>query len=163
MLVVRPASEPALAPPVSTLQPMAAPQATAVAPPSAASAAPAPARPGGGSLDSLLDNALSADARHPEQTRVEAAALPVTPSREEVANAVASVQTAMRGCAMGETGIANAALSVRNDGKVTSAQVTGAPFAGTSGGRCMEGVLRSAHFPRFKQPTFSVQYPVSIQ
>jgi hypothetical protein len=64
---------------------------------------------------------------------------------------------------MGQTGVATAALSIRNDGRVASAQVSGAPFAGTPSGRCMEGVLRSAQFQRFKEPSFSVRYPFPIQ
>ncbi|HEX7477101.1 MAG TPA: hypothetical protein VF331_04805 [Polyangiales bacterium] len=171
VLVVRPAAEPAPAPVGSSLQPMAAPPSVAEPPPTSAATAAATAapatRPGGGAIDALLDSALSPDARHAETVHAEsspsAAVLPLAPSREDVVSAVSAVQSAVRGCAMGQAGSAAALLSVRNDGRVSSAQITGAPFAGTAAGRCMEGALRSAHFPRFKQPTFSVQYPFSIQ
>ena len=47
--------------------------------------------------------------------------------------------------------------------RFTWARVAGAPFAGTASGRCMEGVIRRATFPRFKQPVYRVRYPLSIQ
>jgi hypothetical protein len=85
------------------------------------------------------------------------------PSRQDVSQAMAGLQTAIRSCATGQTGAANAALIVSGEGRVLSAQVTSAPFAGTASGRCMEGVLRNATFPRFADPTFRVRYPFTIE
>jgi hypothetical protein len=64
---------------------------------------------------------------------------------------------------MGQTGLATAAIVVRNDGRVASVEIAGPPFAGTASGRCMEGVMRRAHFPRFKQNIFRVKFPFAIQ
>jgi hypothetical protein len=52
---------------------------------------------------------------------------------------------------------------VRSDGVVASVAVAGSPFGGTPQGSCMEGALRSARFPAFRQTQFRVQYPMSIR
>jgi hypothetical protein len=152
---------PSAGPPVLVVRP-----AAQAASPSSAAPAPTAPRSSGGSIDALLDDALSPEARRAELARGETAppaeVLPATPSPQDVAKAVGSVQFAIRGCAMGQTGNLTAAMSVRSDGRVGSAQVIGAPFAGTPAGRCMEGVLRSAHFPQFKQSIFNVQYALKI-
>jgi hypothetical protein len=145
-----------------------APAAAAPAAPAQA-AAPAVKPRAAGGIDALLDDALSPEAKRAEQARNAQAAqtqkpltVPVTPSRDDVAHTMSGMQLAIRGCAMGQTGVANAALMVRYDGRVSTVQVTGAPFGGTASGRCMEGVLRNAQFPRFRQPTFTVRYPFTI-
>ena len=76
---------------------------------------------------------------------------------------VVDLLPAIRGCAMGQSGLATAGIVVRNTGKVASVRVTGAPFAGAPSGRCMEGVVRKARFPAFRQASFRVRYPFSIQ
>jgi hypothetical protein len=146
-----------------------APPAAPAPPPVAAPAAATAAKPrAAGGIDALLDDALSPEAKRAEQARADAAQaakpqpVPITPSRDDVAHTMSGLQLAVRGCAMGQTGVATAALLVRYDGRVSTVQVTGAPFAGTASGRCMEGVLRNAQFPRFRQPTFTVRYPFSI-
>jgi hypothetical protein len=70
---------------------------------------------------------------------------------------------AIRGCAAGRSGLATVGLVVKNDGHVQSATVTGAPFEGDRTGRCMEGVVRRAKFPRFQQSSFRIQFPFAIQ
>jgi hypothetical protein len=52
---------------------------------------------------------------------------------------------------------------VRSDGTVGSVSVGGSPFGGTPQGSCMEGVIRGATFPQFRQTTFRVTYPISIR
>jgi hypothetical protein len=148
--------------PVLVVRPAAEPEPTAE-----------PASPKRGSLDTLLDNALSPEARAAELAREQrppAQPQPApsqqpseTPSRSEVAQAMSGLQRAIVGCAMGQKGVAQAVLTVRNDGSVVTAEITNAPFAGTASGRCMEGALRSAHFARFSKPLFSVRYPFSIE
>jgi hypothetical protein len=171
VLVLRPVEdgEPEARPAAST--PVAAAAAPIAAAPAAGHA------PAAGSLDALLDDALSPEARRQESAArasaasalprpsaaAEPAELPRVPTRDDVARAMSALQPAMRGCAMGQTGVATAAIAVRNDGRVASAQLSGAPFAGTASGRCMEGVLHNARFPRFKEASFSVRYPFSIQ
>jgi hypothetical protein len=119
-------------------------------------------------MDALLDEALSPKARRDElaarqQAALEADAPPPTPSRADVTQAVAVLLPAIRGCAMGQSGLATAGIVVNSDGRVASVDVAGAPFAGTASGRCMEGVLRRARFPRFTQPSFRIKYPLAIQ
>jgi hypothetical protein len=120
------------------------------------------------SVDRLLDEALSAPARrdelqHQRELDMEQAQLQLAPSREDVTQAMTVLLPAIRGCAMGQSGLATAGIIVRGDGRVASVEITGAPFAGTASGRCMEGVIRRAHFPRFKQPTFRIRFPLAIQ
>ena len=119
---------------------------------------PAPSR----SVDALLDEALSGSGARPAPA-AGPAELPEAPSRDEVTQAMAVLLPAIRGCAMGQTGLATAGIVVRGDGRVASVELSGAPFEGTASGRCMEGVLRRARFSRFRQPTFRVRFPFSIQ
>jgi hypothetical protein len=89
--------------------------------------------------------------------------LPAAPSREDVTKAMTVLVPAIRGCAQGQSGLATAGIVVRNDGRVESVSVSGSPFAGTASGRCMEGVVRRARFPRFRQASFRVQFPFAMQ
>jgi hypothetical protein len=120
-------------------------------------------------MDQLLDNALDPDAADDPllNARKQAApaepSLPQMPSREQVTEAMAVLLPAIRGCAMGQSGLATAAITVRNTGRVAAVKVTGAPFAGTASGRCMEGVVRRARFPRFRQSMFRVKFPLAIR
>jgi hypothetical protein len=119
-------------------------------------------------MDALLDQALSPKARRDElaarqQAALEANAIPATPSREEVTQAMTVLLPAIRGCAMGQSGLATAGIVVHSDGRVASVEIAGAPFAGSASGRCMEGVIRRARFPRFTQPSFRIKFPLAIQ
>ena len=114
-----------------------------------------------GEFDSVLDDAFT----NPRQSNAAPApaALAAAPSRDDITKAMAVLVPAIRGCAQGQSGLATAAIVVRGDGRVESVSITGAPFAGTASGRCMEGVVRRARFPRFRQATFRVQFPFAIQ
>lgn len=135
----------------------APPTKPAESPATLAKTEPAPSR----SVDALLDEALSPSARR--AIAAAPAELPEAPSRDEVTQAMAVLLPAIRGCAMGQTGLATAGIVVRGDGRVASVELSGAPFEGTASGRCMEGVLRRARFSRFRQPTFRVRFPFAIQ
>lgn len=152
--------------PALTVTPSAEPDLARPAP-GASAAEPAPSTPAR-NMDSLLDEALSEPARQNElklqrQAAEAQGALPLTPSREQVETAVALLRPAIRGCAMGQSGLATADIVVRPDGSVAGVHVSGAPFAGAASGRCMEGVVRRAKFPRFRKPSFQIRYPFSIQ
>ncbi|HKU41528.1 MAG TPA: hypothetical protein VJR89_25400, partial [Polyangiales bacterium] len=84
-------------------------------------------------------------------------------SREDVTRTMSVLLPAIRGCAGGESGMATVAMVVKNDGHVESAAVSGAPFEAARSGRCMEGVIRKAKFPRFQQSSFRIQFPFAIQ
>ncbi|MCB9597762.1 MAG: hypothetical protein H6719_33905 [Sandaracinaceae bacterium] len=52
---------------------------------------------------------------------------------------------------------------MNNDGSVATVSVGGSPFGGTPQGACMEGVIRTAQFPRFRSSTFRVSYPFNVR
>jgi hypothetical protein len=153
----------------------AAPQPAAAtpAPAAAAPAQPAAAQvgPDGRSVDDLLDQALASSTAKKEQERADRAlaaeaqanAIPLSPSRDDVTRAMTVLLPAIRGCAAGQSGLATVGIVVKNDGHVESASVSGAPFEGARSGRCMEGVVRRAKFPRFQQSSFRIQFPFAIQ
>ncbi len=89
--------------------------------------------------------------------------LPETPSRTAVTRVLQGLIPRMRRCAGDQNGVANARLRVNNNGEVISANVGGSPFGGTPQGACMQGVIRTARFPRFQRSHFDVTYPFSIR
>jgi hypothetical protein len=67
-------------------------------------------------------------------------------------------------CAAGQAGTAMVAVTFAGaSGRVTSANVSGAPFAGSPAGGCIATAVRAAHVPPFTRPTFSVNYPFAIR
>ena len=131
-------------------------------------AEPAPDKKDPRSMDALLDEALAPAAQrnelaHQRELAIHDDELPLTPSRDDVTKAMTVLLPAIRGCAMGQSGLATAGIVVRNDGRVASVEIAGPPFAGTASGRCMEGVMRRAQFPRFKQAIFRIKFPFAIQ
>jgi hypothetical protein len=141
------------------------------------SAAPVPAvssdphAPDGRSVDQLLDQALASSTAKKEQERADRQqealaaknAVPLSPSRDDVTRAMTVLLPAIRGCAQGQSGLATVGIIVKNDGHVETVAVTGSPFEGERSGRCMEGVVRHAKFPRFQQSSFRIQFPFAIQ
>lgn len=164
----------------------AAPAANAATTPAAA-AATEPANPNAragnapvaAEMNSLLDQALggspaaggtrttpTAAATAPAAATAAAAPagpLPTTPSQSDVQRTLGRLLPGIRQCAGDQVGLASATILVRNDGTVASASIAGAPFGGTPQGACMEGVVRTAHFPPFRQTTLRVTYPFSIR
>ncbi|MCC7542442.1 MAG: hypothetical protein IT379_39860 [Deltaproteobacteria bacterium] len=77
------------------------------------------------------------------------------------------MQRAHRGvvaCAMGQTGSATvSAVLVGSTGRVASASISGAPFAGTPVAQCMALVVRTTVRVRpFARPSASVRHTFSI-
>ncbi len=124
-----------------------APEATPAAQPSAAN---------------LLDQAFGRPAATPVAAPAPAT-LPDTPSQGDVRRVIGGLMGRMRQCAGETAGNASTILMLRSDGTVASAAVAGPPLGGGTIGACLEGVLRSAQFPAFRQQTFRVQYPISIR
>ncbi|HKP55085.1 MAG TPA: hypothetical protein VJV78_00110, partial [Polyangiales bacterium] len=152
----------------SPTQPASAPQQPQAASPEA----PRPAVRGKDdhSVDSLIDRALEETGtpsltlgRGSNPSAAAPAGVPLAPSREDVTRTMTVLLPAIRGCAGGESGLATLGIVVRNDGHVENVTVSGAPFEGARSGRCMEGVVRKAKFPRFQQSSFRVQFPFQIQ
>lgn len=126
------------------------------------------------STESVMDHVLDDALAHPKDRNAELRAarqaaalaqqdLPLAPSRDDVVKVMSMLVPAIRGCAQGKSGLATVIMVVKNDGHVESAALNGAPFAGTASGGCMEGVVRRAKFPRFKQASFRVQFPFAVQ
>lgn len=131
----------------------------------AAAAAPTPPRSrprsGGNDIDSLLDRAVEGGGARQAEPEVDPN-LPDTPSRENVARALRSVEDAVKACGQGEHGIAMTQVTVSgSNGRVTRAVVQGA-FAGTPVGSCVARTVRGARFERFKRPTFTVTFPYRL-
>ena len=169
------ASEPATMAAAATTETASATM-EAVAPPSMESEAPAVAPTMAAStsmddMDDLLTRALggtpTAGGTMTEATMEVAmedrSSLPETPSRAAVTRALGGLMPRMRQCAGDQVGMATARLRVDNDGQVVSANIAGSPFGGTPQGACMEGVVRTARFPRFQRTHFDVTYPFSIR
>jgi hypothetical protein len=116
-------------------------------------------------IDSMLDQAFSPTARPADKANQPAAptAVPPAPTRDDVVKAMSVLIPAIRGCAQGQSGMAPVSIVVHSDGRVESAALSSGPFQGSASGRCMEGVVRRARFPRFSQPSFRVQFPFAIQ
>lgn len=117
----------------------------------------------GTTIDNMLDQALTPQAKRETAAKPATPGVPATPSRDDVMKSMGVLVPAIRGCAQGASGLATVAFVVRNDGRVESAAVSGAPFEGTASGRCMEGVVRRARFSRFTQPSVRMQFPFAIQ
>lgn len=119
------------------------------------------------SLSDLLGAAPSPPATTPEADTAAAAIAAIdlraapteaTPTREETLRAMQSVQSAVEHCAEDEHGTAVVRVSVSGStGHVTNASVTGV-FAGTPVGSCVASSVRQAVFPRFRNPTFTLEY-----
>ena len=120
------------------------------------------------SMEDLLSRALGGNEPTMEATMEAAptpmeANLPDVPSRAAVTRALGGLMPRMRRCAGDQVGIATARIRVGNDGQVRSVNIGGRPFGGTPQGACMEGVVRTARFPRFQRTHFDVTYPFSIR
>jgi hypothetical protein len=114
-------------------------------------------------IDSMLDQALSGEKKQAAAAAVAPLTLAQTPSRDDVVNTMSVLVPAIRGCAQGQSGLAPMSIVVLSDGRVESAALGSGPFQGTASGRCMEGVVRRARFPHFKQANFRVQFPFAVQ
>ena len=122
------------------------------------------------SMEDLLDRALGGMAAAPAAaapSAMEAAAdpanLPDAPDRAAVSRALGGLMPRIRQCAGDQVGLATARIRVANDGSVSSVSIGGSPFGGTPQGTCMEGVVQTARFPRFRQSHFDVTYPFAIR
>ncbi|MBX3272511.1 MAG: hypothetical protein KF729_19790 [Sandaracinaceae bacterium] len=89
--------------------------------------------------------------------------LPENPSRQDVARALGPLSSRIRACAGDQVGLALSTIVVNGDGSVATVAVGGSPFGGTPQGACMEGVIRTARFSRFRATTFRVSYPFNVR
>ena len=97
----------------------------------------------------------------PEEAAATLAALPQTPSREQVVAGFDTVQAALAQCAAGKHGVALIDATIANSGRISHALI-GGDFQGSAEGSCMARVVRAASFPPFRQSTLKVSYPVAL-
>jgi len=83
------------------------------------------------------------------------------PTRALVVAAIEGVRPQVQACAASRHGAAEVLITVRSNGRVASAIVSGA-FAGTPEGSCIARAVREAQFPAFAQPTFAISYPFAL-
>ncbi|MCA9578471.1 MAG: zinc-ribbon domain-containing protein [Sandaracinaceae bacterium] len=121
---------------------------------SAPAATPAPSMTSSmsASIDDLLGMAVA-----PMESA--SADLPDTPSRSAVSSALGGRAAAVRACGNGTSGTATVAVTFASNGRVTSANVSGGPFAGNS---CIANAVRGARVPPFRQATFNVNFPYRL-
>jgi hypothetical protein len=122
--------------------------------------------PKGGSaseLDNLLGGGSKDKAAEEKPAAKPADDLPKQPSKEQVTSAMAPIKAkAQASCAKYSTGVVQVSIMVSSDGKVKSATPTGV-FANNPAGKCVAMMARSAKFPKFKDPTYTFIYPITLQ
>jgi hypothetical protein len=121
-------------------------------------------KPGGASeLDSLLEGGGKAKEEEKPAAKPAGDDLPKQPSKDQVAAAMAPIKAkAQASCAKYSTGVVQVSMVVTSEGKVKSATPLGA-FANNPAGTCVAMMARSAKFPKFKDPTVSITYPITLQ
>jgi len=127
-----------------------------------------PAAPAGKrSIDDLLDNAVEnpGSGKKPQAAAAaSSAALPDTPSREQVTSAMKGVAGAVKACAEGqtlETPTATVAVTVAGaTGNVSGVRVTG--IQGIVGS-CVARAVRGANFPKFAKEQLTINYPFKLK
>ncbi len=88
--------------------------------------------------------------------------LPETPSRDQVIMVMRPLKAAIADCSPDFHGTVAFEVEVKGEsGEVTRVRAQG-ELHGTPEGECMEAVIRSATFPRFKKRKFSVVYPYQL-
>jgi predicted Zn finger-like uncharacterized protein len=128
-------------------------------------AAPAPAKPARSpSIDELLDSAVEPKAKNAAPAAAAAAALPETPTRDQVAAAMRAVAPAVLACGEGQTldsNQAQVAVTVAGaTGRVSSARVTGVQGPV---GSCVARAVREAEFPKFAKSSLSINFPFKLK
>lgn len=160
----------------------AAPATAPVATPARTEPAPARTEPApagqaaatkrGSSVDDLLDQALGGrpaaggvGTREQPRQREEApsADLPDVPPRSAITSALGRLRRSIENCANGQVGVARAEVTFGSDGSVSSVTISGAPFAGTPQGACMQRVVQRARVPRFRRSSLTITYPYSVR
>lgn len=99
--------------------------------------------------------------RAPPSPRRDSAALPATPGRQDVLQAMKRVEPAVRACRQERSGVAQVRITVASSGRVRNAIVQGL-FAGTPEGSCIARAVRRARFPAFREDSFTITYPFRL-
>ena len=92
---------------------------------------------------------------------------PEVPPREAILAAMHAVQTTVKGCFPGRTGVIRFSITLRgSDGTATAASVSGGDFAaevaGTPDEECAVSIVRAITLPRFTRESMTFEYPYSL-
>ncbi len=161
--VIEEPKEEALAKPMTRAERIKAAKAAKAAKKAAAAASKTPATPKAekgdskpaSELGSLLDNDV-ASGKKP------AGEIPKSPSRDDVKAAMQTVQAKSEKCSKYSKGTVQLKIIVSSDGRVTSSSPMGGT-ADNNAANCVAMIARTARFPRFKDPTFSINYPITLK
>lgn len=86
------------------------------------------------------------------------------PTRAEIQSVFMEARPAVLRCAAGLQGTVSARVTFSGTtGRVASAAIVGAPFAGTRQGSCMARALKDMAVPPFENPTLTVTYPYIVR
>ncbi len=114
-----------------------------------------------GSIDDLLNQALGGMMSSAMMTAAMMNSnLPQQPGRDDVGRALRGVSGRVASCGNGTSGVANAAITFANSGRVRSVRVTGVPPAVQS---CVARTVRSARVSPFQRATFNVNFPFRVR
>ena len=115
-----------------------------------------------GSIDDLLNAALGGMSAMSSamESAMASSNLPPQPSRDDVGRALRGVSDRVASCGNGTSGVANAAITFADSGRVRSVRVTGVPPAVQS---CVARTVRSARVPPFSRSTFNVNFPFRVR
>ncbi|MCP4601139.1 MAG: hypothetical protein GY847_11545 [Proteobacteria bacterium] len=111
-------------------------------------------------LDALLDGKTKRGSRNRKSTTGDG--MPKTPSKSDVKKAMAPVASRARSCAKYSTGTVQLKVVVGNNGRIKQSKAVGS-FAGTTAGKCVEMIVRTAKFSTFKNPSFIFTYPITLR
>lgn len=95
------------------------------------------------------------------ESRQVSSALAQLPKRQDVHDAMRSVQDQVRACAGHRTGTAQITATAVGSGRLNHVLVRG-DFSGTPEGSCIARVVRTARLPPFSQRQFEFSYPFSM-
>ncbi len=107
-------------------------------------------------LGSLLDSDVASGKKSPT------GALPKTPSRGDVKNAMRPIASQAAKCSKYSKGTVKLKITVGSNGRVTSSSPVGGT-AGATAGNCVAMIARKAKFPKFSNPSFTFNFPVKLK
>lgn len=106
-------------------------------------------------LGALLDNDVASGKKPVGE-------LPKTPSRADVKSAMQPIQAKASKCAKYSKGSVKLKIVVGSNGRVQSSSPVGGS-ADQTAANCVAMIARTARFPKFKDPTFSINYPITLK
>ncbi|MCP4678027.1 MAG: hypothetical protein GY854_21435 [Deltaproteobacteria bacterium] len=114
----------------------------------------------GNELDTLLGGSGKKEPKKKEKATD--SDLPKRPSKVDVKAAMGPVSSKARACSRYSTGTVQLKVTVGANGRIKLSKSMGS-FAGTTAGKCVEMLARTAKFSAFKDPSFTFTYPVVLK